>query len=112
MHLKSILETEKTLKLSLGKYMKKTPKNPKKHQKTPKIPKNKNPLGWFFLNPGFFQPCLLHRLLLDEGGGELDVLVGNDGDGHVQGLHVGGRDQAPAHRLHDGLQVHLQQARK
>jgi len=24
-----------------------------------RAPKNpKNPLGWFFLNPGFFQPCL------------------------------------------------------
>ncbi len=31
----------------------KKPRQPQKTQKTPK-----NPLGWFFLNPGFFQPCL------------------------------------------------------
>jgi hypothetical protein len=32
-------------------------KKPKKTQKKPK-----NPLGWFFLNPVFFQPCLHDEL--------------------------------------------------
>ncbi len=45
---KSILETEKTIKTLSSRqiYLKKT-------QKT-----LKNPLGWFFLKPEFFQPCL------------------------------------------------------
>jgi hypothetical protein len=35
-------------------------KNPKKDKKPKK--KQKNPLGWVSLkNPGFFQPCLVHR---------------------------------------------------
>jgi hypothetical protein len=43
MHLKVFLKLKKTLKtLSSG-------------QKKPK----KNPLGWFFKKPGFFQPCFL-----------------------------------------------------
>ncbi len=58
---KSIFETEKILKPSLlGKYIKKNKKkqkktkNPKKFKKTQKT----HWAGCFFLNPGFFQPCL------------------------------------------------------
>jgi hypothetical protein len=55
MHLKVFLKLKK-LSL-LGPYIKK-PKKPKKNQKTQK--KQKDPLGcYFFLNPGFFQSCLV-----------------------------------------------------
>ncbi len=56
MQLKVFLKLKKTLKPSL--LDKKNPKNPKKKKsKKPKKPKNTH---WavFFLNPGFFQPCL------------------------------------------------------
>jgi hypothetical protein len=49
MHLKVFVKLEKTLKtLSSGQ---ENPKKPKKTQKT-------HWAGFFFKNPGFFQPCL------------------------------------------------------
>jgi hypothetical protein len=55
------MKLEKTLKtLSSGqKNPKKTQKNPKKTKKNPKKPKKTQKTHWagfFFLNPGFFQP--------------------------------------------------------
>jgi hypothetical protein len=53
MHLKVFLKLKK-LSL-LGKYIFIKPKK-----------KTKNPLGWVFFNPGFFQPCLVgHGDLLE-----------------------------------------------
>jgi hypothetical protein len=57
LHLKVFLKLKNPTKLSLlgKKKQKKTQKTPKKTTKN-----HKNPLGWyFFLNPGFFQPCLV-----------------------------------------------------
>ena len=56
MHPKVFVKLKKNLKtLSSGQKTQKNPKNPKKPQKT-----QKHPLGWVFLNPGFFQPCFEH----------------------------------------------------
>jgi hypothetical protein len=53
MHLKVFLKLKKTLKPSLlGKKTQKNPKNPKKTKKT-------HWAGFFFKNPGFFQPCFI-----------------------------------------------------
>jgi hypothetical protein len=55
MHLKVFVKLKKTLKtLSSGQ---KYPKKPKKTQKNQKKPKKPTGLGFFFKNPGFFQPC-------------------------------------------------------
>jgi hypothetical protein len=60
MHLKVFLKL-KNPKNSLfwaNIFTKKKPKKKKKKQKKQKNKKTKkNPLGCFFLNPGFFQPC-------------------------------------------------------
>jgi hypothetical protein len=78
MHLKVFVKLKKTLKtLCLGKKTQKNPKKPKKTQKNPKKPKKpkktqkkpKKPtgLGFFFKNPGFFQPWLqpMKKLILE-----------------------------------------------
>jgi UDP-N-acetylenolpyruvoylglucosamine reductase len=51
-------------------YIKKQTKKNKENRK--KNPKNPNPLGCFFLNPGFFQPCL-------QGGGRIPGLLQRGG---------------------------------
>jgi hypothetical protein len=54
---KSIRETEKNPKNPLT--WAKNPKKSKKNQKTQKKQKKTHWAGFFFKNPGFFQPCLL-----------------------------------------------------
>jgi hypothetical protein len=60
MHSKVFMKLKKTLKPS--RPGKKTQKNPKKNQKTQKNPKKPTGLGFFFKNPGFFQPCMRRPL--------------------------------------------------
>ncbi len=56
MHLKVFVKLKKTLKtLSSAQKTKKKPKNQKKTKK----PKKTHWAGFFFLNPGFFQPWLI-----------------------------------------------------
>jgi hypothetical protein len=69
MHLKVFLELKKPEKLSLlVKYINKTKKNKKKKKKT-----RKNPLGWFFLNPGFLQPWF--KATLGEADKEFNAII-------------------------------------
>ncbi len=79
MHLKVIWKLKKPKKLSLlAKYIKKTknPKKPHKNQNNPNNPEETQKSHWagFFLNPGFFQPCL--------------YLVALTGQGHVEKVPV------------------------
>jgi hypothetical protein len=68
---KSICETEISPKNPLV-WAKRPKKKPKKNQKKTKK-KPKNPLGWFFfLNPGFFQPCFCHIMYLTVKSGILE----------------------------------------